>query len=166
MEILIIGLLFVALMVYVSTKIKRSAARAYEREEIDTSEFSLVKPDNLMHPIREGSEFLFEAYSKDFGDGSQRGIWRAQAYVSRIERNEVEVFVNKIQKADVIDDNSVDGIREVRYLETNDESSFQNFVRFVPGDEGIYQVKFSILEDHVDQYEERAREFLSSFALK
>jgi hypothetical protein len=35
MEILIPGLILVALMVYVSTRIKRAAARAFEPENVD-----------------------------------------------------------------------------------------------------------------------------------
>ena len=42
MEIFIVGVAVVALMVYVSTKIKRSAAAAFEREEIEEEDFSLT----------------------------------------------------------------------------------------------------------------------------
>ena len=57
MEILIIGSLIVALMVYASTKIKRSAAQAFEEETIETDEFYLVKPEGFLNPIGNASEF-------------------------------------------------------------------------------------------------------------
>ena len=79
MEILILGILIVALMVFVSTKIKKNAAQAFEREIIETEEFSLIKPEGLLHPLRDNSEFAFEAYSKEFGDEDLRNFWRANA---------------------------------------------------------------------------------------
>lgn len=77
MEILIPGLILVALMVYASTKIKKNAAAAYAEEKIDTPEFSIIKPDGFISPV-EKSEFAFAAYSKDFGhdeSGDTRQAW-------------------------------------------------------------------------------------------
>ena len=51
MEILIPGLILVGLMVWVSTRIKRNAAKAFEREEIETAEFSLTKPEGFLAPV-------------------------------------------------------------------------------------------------------------------
>src|SRR5687768_9390305 len=79
MEIFIIGGAIVALMVYVSTRIKKSAAAAYDREIIETEEFRIVKPKGFMHPLRENSEFAFEAFSEDYGDGELRNFWQSNA---------------------------------------------------------------------------------------
>ncbi len=79
MEIWIIGGVFVILMVIVSTAIKRAAANAYIREVIETDEFTVVKPEGFLHPIRERADFPFEAYSKEYGERSTRNIWRARA---------------------------------------------------------------------------------------
>mgnify|MGYP007097599700 CR=1 FL=1 len=48
MELLIPGLILVALMVWASTKIKRSAAQAYAAESIETEYFAIEKPDGLI----------------------------------------------------------------------------------------------------------------------
>src|SRR5262245_39275440 len=68
MEILIIGVLLVALMVYVSTKIKKAAKQAYEQETFENEYFTITKPEGFIIPVKEASEFLFEAYSKDLGE--------------------------------------------------------------------------------------------------
>lgn len=68
MELLIPGLLLVALMVYVSTRIKKQAARAYEREIVTGNGFTIVKPEGFISPTDIG-ELAFAAYSKDFGSG-------------------------------------------------------------------------------------------------
>lgn len=65
MEILIPGLILVALMVYASTKIKKSAAAAYAEEKVETPDFSITKPEGFISPVDPG--FAFAAYSRDFG---------------------------------------------------------------------------------------------------
>ena len=81
MELLIPGLILVALMVYASTKIKKAAAAAFEPESIETDEFAITKPEGMINPIRDESPYLFEAYSKDYGDEEHRNERRLSAYV-------------------------------------------------------------------------------------
>ncbi len=68
MEILILGGILVALMVYVSTRIKRSAAGAYEKEVVDANEFSVTKPEGFIIIDNDDPAVLFAAYSKDYGE--------------------------------------------------------------------------------------------------
>lgn len=67
MELLIPGLILVALMIYASTRIKRTAAKAFEAETIETDEFVIQKPDGFLHNLNAKPGHIFEAYSKDFG---------------------------------------------------------------------------------------------------
>jgi len=82
MELLIPGLILVALMAYVSTRIKKSAARAFEAEQVTGDGFSLEKPDGFL--VRTGGEafLLFDAYSKNFGTGGAENIRAATATVT------------------------------------------------------------------------------------
>src|SRR5205085_2158799 len=83
MEILIVGVILVALMVYASTRIKKSAARAFESETIDADEFYIEKPEGFINPLRdESAEYAFEAYSKDFGTGDAENVYQAQAFIT------------------------------------------------------------------------------------
>lgn len=87
MELLIPGLILVALMAYVSTRIKKSAARAFEAEQIAGDGFSLEKPDGFL--VRAGGDdgLLFDAYSKEFGTGGAENVRAATATVTAsIER--------------------------------------------------------------------------------
>ena len=68
MEILIVGAIVVALMVYASTKIKRSAAAAFEEETIETDEYSFVKPEGFLNPVEPEGYLAFYAYSKEYGE--------------------------------------------------------------------------------------------------
>ena len=81
MELLIPGLILVALMVWASTKIKRSAAKAFDAEHIEGEGFALDKPEGFLNRHYDNSEFLFDAYSKDFGIGIADNIRAATAVV-------------------------------------------------------------------------------------
>jgi hypothetical protein len=67
MEILIPGLLLVALMVYASTRIKRTAAEAFESETIETDDFVIQKPEGMLNIVNGDPRFVFEAYARDYG---------------------------------------------------------------------------------------------------
>jgi hypothetical protein len=68
MEILIPGLILVALMVYASTKIKRSAAAAFDAETIETDDYVIQKPGGFLNNLNGDPAYLFESYSKEFGE--------------------------------------------------------------------------------------------------
>ena len=81
MELLIPGLILVALMAYASTRIKRAAARAFEAETIAGDGFTLDKPDGFLVRIGPDGGLLFDAYSKDFGTGAADNVRAATAVV-------------------------------------------------------------------------------------
>jgi hypothetical protein len=81
MELLIPGLILVALMAYASTRIKRAAARAFEAESITGDGFTLEKPDGFLVRIGTDGGLLFDAYSKDFGPAGADNIRAATAVV-------------------------------------------------------------------------------------
>jgi hypothetical protein len=80
MELLIPGLILVALMIWASTKIKRSAADAFKEEHIDGDGFAIDKPEGFLVRASDG-DFLFDAYSKEFGTGTADNIRAATAVV-------------------------------------------------------------------------------------
>jgi len=81
MELLIPGLVLVAIMVWASTKIKRSAAKAFDAEHVEGEGFAIDKPDGFLNRHYDNSEFLFDAYSKDFGTGATGNVRAATAVV-------------------------------------------------------------------------------------
>jgi hypothetical protein len=66
MELLIPGLILVALMVWASTKIKKTAAEAYSEETVSTGGFTLVKPEGFIIPVNDDPAILFEARSREY----------------------------------------------------------------------------------------------------
>lgn len=86
MELLIPGLILVALMMYASTRIKKSAARAYEAETIETNDFIIQKPEGFLNVIGGDPQYAFEAYSKEYGSSGDEEFRQATAKL-RIYKN-------------------------------------------------------------------------------
>src|SRR5215218_10285538 len=98
MELLIPGLLLVALMVWASTKIKKTAADAFEAEFIETENYSLQKPDGFLHVIGD-EEHELRAYSKEFGKGDNTGIRQATIEIDVFRGSDLESVRNSVKEA-------------------------------------------------------------------
>jgi hypothetical protein len=85
MELLIPGLILVALMVWASTRVKRDAASAFEPETIETPHFIFDKPAGFLHVLNDDSGFELRAYSKEYGSGDNKGTRRAVIEVERLD---------------------------------------------------------------------------------
>lgn len=176
MEILIIGLIFVGLMVYVSTKIKKSAAAAYERETIDETEFYIEKPEGFLHPLNRESEFAFEAYTDTYGEGEARSIWRAQAQmriffdkklktvIADVKKNADEILSEKVLK----DAPGVQRISLIETARTEDEHKRREFWKIVENlkSKKVYELRISILNNYLEEYNAKAETMLESFTVK
>ena len=171
MEILILGVLLVALMVYVSTRIKKSAAQAFEAETIDAGEFTIVKPEGFLNPIDDKSAFAFEAYSKDFGKGeNMENVRQAQAFVSVSKAGNLAEAGARAKKeaGEILSEESGGQICTIKSRETLENASAYNFYKIAASEKNknIYELKITVLEDFLDDYQNRVDEMLESFRLK
>ena len=175
MEILIVGVVIVALMAYASTKIKKSAAQAFEREEIETEKFSITKPAGFIHPLNDESAFAFEAYSKDLGTNAARNIRRARATLRVVSNVEFQTVCRDSKKsAGVITskkfvEDAPDGkIFLFESEKTENEVKIFSFWKIVEGNEPrrIYELEVAVLEDYLEEFAGKAGEMIDSFAVK
>lgn len=148
MEILIVGAILVALMAYVSTRIKRSAAEAFEREEIETEDFRLIKPEGFLHLLNSDSDLAFEAYSKNFGAGEAAAKTRQARAVVKI----YDAYDGKL--------NSV-----IESEEVSKGVPVQVFRKILKNGK-FYELEISVLQENRADFIERFNEMLESFALK
>jgi len=175
MEILIVGVALVALMVFVSTKIKKSAARAFEREVIDKKEFIIIKPEGLINPLNENSEFVFEAYSKEFGKNDAEEFNQMTAHLKIISGASFkEICENARRSVSVILSENVsvnDKSQNVCLIEgrkSEDKVWFYSVCKIIHSVERqkTFQLRISILENYREDYAERLNETLESFTVK
>jgi hypothetical protein len=166
MELLIPGLILVALMVYASTKIKKRAAEAFEEEHIETEKYSLQKPEGFLHVIN-SPDYDFEAYSKEFDEGD-----------FRIRRAKIEVDVFPGEGLDKVLERLIEGSTrsEVRsrtdtsaLIETDEvanEIDQKVVYKFVAGRDTTFRLRFAVSSKHRDDYSSKIDETLESFELK
>ena len=174
MEILIAGVALVALMVFVSTKIKKSAATAFEREVIDTKDFIIIKPEGLINPLRDKSEFAFEAYSKEFGKNDAEEFNKMSAHLKIISQASFEETCENTKKSvseilsENVSKNKGQNISLIEGRKSENEVQFFSIWKIVKSIERqkIYQLQVVVLENYREEYAKRLSEMLESFTVK
>jgi len=175
MEILIVGVLVVALMVFVSTKIKKSAAQAFEPEFIEKDEFTISKPEGFLSPIEGRGEFLFEAYSREYGKEDARNIWQASAYLTAVsgsnfktECEKAKSSAVKIVSKKVLESSSDEKVFLLETEKTEKDFPMIEFWKIVESTERqkIYSLRISVLKPYREDYIDRIDEMTNSFRLK
>jgi hypothetical protein len=163
MELLIPGLILVALMVYASTRIKRSAAAAFESETVETDDYVIQKPEGFLNVIGGSSRYAFEAYSKEFGTGDAEKFRQGTATlaIGPIASVSGEKVVS--QRTEVIG-NYRYGIVEA----DRDEAGVRFTVLRRSADKAGTKYVFEVvrLAETSDEFGRKTKEFADSFRLK
>jgi hypothetical protein len=145
MEIWIVGGIIVALMIYASTKIKRLAADAYAREEIETDAFVIVKPEGFISPVE--TPYAFEARSKEFGEAEEsEEMLRAHATVT------------------IGDTPEPDSVTETERLENG--VAVKEFRKVLSRNGRSFELSVIVLADYLDEFEPRVNEMIGSFEVR
>jgi hypothetical protein len=157
MELLIPGLILVALMVWASTRIKRNAAAAFDAESIETEGFTIEKPEGFLHVLNDDSGLAFRAYSKEFGKVGNKDVRMATIEIERhaganiggmrkqIKENseslaEFETYIDGGEKAALVRSTQIVGGGE-----------FEVFQKLVTRGSNLWDVRCSVLTDNVEE---------------
>jgi hypothetical protein len=172
MELLIPGLILVALMVYVSTRIKRAAERAFEAEQIDEQDFSIHKPDGFLHRIDDKSPYLFEAYSKENGPEPAADVRAATTVVINRNGTSFEDAVadekHRLARVDSEERFELDGARTalIKGELIKDGHAFEASSLTAARDGRTFILRIEVLKELKDDFSRRTDEMLSSFMIK
>ena len=172
MELLIPGLILVALMVYASTRIKKAAAQAYEAETVETDDFVIKKPDGFLTVIGGDPKFAFESYSKEYGGAGAEEFRMATAELRIYEdASEEEVAARVIESEDSIASDLIEIVGETRYrvIETahrEKDVPFRDFYKIAGRNTITYELKISVLAETTDEFVRNIERMLDSFELK
>ena len=172
MELLIPGLLLVALMVWASTRIKKTAAAAFEAETVETDNFVIQKPDGFLNVINGDPKFVFEAYSKEYGGEGAEDFRQGRINLTvREDRNLVEV-VGELDGSDgKIMEDLAEVIGSTRYRLINLkrlEKGVEFFVMYklAEQDGKVYSLEAVRLAETSDEFARKIEVMVSSFELK
>lgn len=117
MELLIPGLILVALMVYASTRIKKTAAAAFDAESVETDAFTIDKPEGFLNVINGRPELEFEAYSRDFGDEEGfENVRQARVEIVRHQGKTPEKAADGIASATKLSSRNTQVVNERKYV--------------------------------------------------
>jgi hypothetical protein len=171
MELLIPGLILVALMVYASTRIKKTAAAAFDAEMIDNEQFSLEKPDGFLTVLNGSPELLFESYSKDFGDEPAENVRQARIEVRRIAAATLEQAAKRIAAETRITSKTAEVINERKYLLLEAERvekgvGYVDLYKLASSGRDVLELKISALEQVSEDVSRKIQSLASSFLVK
>ena len=167
MELLIPGLILVALMVWASTKIKKTAADAFQEELIETDAYSLRKPEGFLHVIGDEHHELM-AYSREYGKGDNTGVRQATIELDILKDTSLENVTEWIQQSAISSEvtSRSETEAELNSEETANESTIHAVYRIVAKRDGVYRLRFAALPEHKDDYLRRIDETFESFTIK
>jgi hypothetical protein len=168
MEILIPGLALVALMVYVSTRIKRSAAKAFDEEVVETDDFTITKPGGWFIPA-DPADLAFAAYSKEFGTG-EAGSVRQIAAELRIHDGKTPKTVRDAIVADaskiVSEQHLAGGAMILETEKTEKGILFEVERRLVEKEGTVFEMAVTALSETKEAQQRNIDTLLSSFEVK
>lgn len=165
MEFLIFGILFIVLLVFISSRIRRVTGQAFEPETIETKDFFILKPEGFIQPVNEKSDYSFEIYSREYGK-KEAGSFR-QAHAGVLIHSDFKLDEN----AQKIPAENVPEGQEIYYLEsekTENEVTVQTIRKIVevPAKGRVFELKISALKEHKEDFLRRINEMLDSFRVK
>ena len=168
MELLIPGLILVALMVYASTRIKKTAAAAFAAETIETDEFIIQKPEGFLHNLNGDPKYIFEAYSKEYSKANDK--FRAgTATITRFENTTLEAVVNEMLQSDELTNQGTEMIDEnqYRFFTINKEADgveTEMLYKLAEREGNVYKLEITVAEE--SQNRQSVETFFDSFRVK
>ena len=168
MEILIPGLILVALMIYTSTKIKAAAAQALEPELVETDDFLISKPAGFINILSPDDGLLFHAYTKEFADDAP-AFRRAQATVRSIGDSDARQIYNELkQTADPTSYEAKGGVDDLDFTVKVVENDVRliRAVKLLRNYRHVYRLQFDTPEECSNDYNDAMHEMIDTFRLK
>ena len=172
MELLIPGLILVALMVYASTRIKKSAAAAFEPETIETDDFIVQKPDGFLNKINRDEQFEFEAYSKEYGGPGAENFRQGTADLRVYDGISAEEAIANLSHEGVeITGDISEVVNEIRYRvieakRTEKGVEFRIFYKIAERNARVYVFEIAALAETSGEFMRKIETMLAGFEVK
>jgi hypothetical protein len=172
MELLVPGLILVALMVWASTRIKKNAAAAFDAETVENELFVIRKPEGFLHVLNDSSGLAFRSYSKEFGKVGDRDVRRATIEIEShlgTDIDEVKAEIEKSVESVRSFETYIDGGEKAAWLITtdiNDGGEFEVSRKLVTRGRDVWEARGALLSDHRDDLAEIIEAALDSVRIK
>ncbi|MEP6848940.1 MAG: hypothetical protein ABI999_08785 [Acidobacteriota bacterium] len=173
MELLILGVILVALMAYASTRIKKNAAKAFDQELVEADDFSLLKPEGFLNKINGvDPRYVFQAYSKEFGKDEAENTRQATIDITiskgrsfadacgEAKKDSTSVIERKGLEVSGFKAWSIEAEREV----DGSEMVVHSLIVDAPG--RIFSLRSSVLKEHNNDFLRKIDEMEDSLEIK
>lgn len=172
MEILIIGGFVVALMIVVSTRIKKSAAEAFEEETVETEEFKIYKPDGFIHPLNDN--YPFEANSKEHGKNEASKFRQARAVLRVVNNFEFKAVCENAKKTTgkIVSKRYVENAPAGQRIFLLEGESVEDtvktlvFWKIIESNRKVYELRAAVIENYSEEFTDKIKSMLESFEVK
>ncbi|MFN3419309.1 MAG: hypothetical protein ACK42A_08220 [Pyrinomonadaceae bacterium] len=171
MELLIPGLIIVALMVWASTKIKRISAAAFEPEVIEMPLYSIQKPDGFLHILNDESGLDFRAYSRELETIGRLDYRTATIEVEIFDRKTLEERISEIRafSKEISVSNYLDGGERsaiVRNRRKIDNAEYAETRKIITRDGRLIELRVAVLEDRAEDFSAKVEQIIEGFTMK
>jgi hypothetical protein len=172
MELLIPGLVLVAIMVWASTRIKRNAAAAFDAEQVETDDIVLEKPAGFLHVLNDNTGLLFRAYSKDFGAAGRSDLRQATIEVERHSGIDIDAVMTSKKRSSEslkLETSYIDAGEKaatIRSISVRDGAEYETVHKLVTRGSDVIEARGQVLSEHKEAYMRKIETMLNSLRVK
>lgn len=172
MELLVPGLILVALMVWASTRIKKNAAAAFDAETVENDQFIIQKPEGFLHVLNDDSGLAFRSYSKDFGKVGDKEVKKATIEIEHHAGENIDQIKAAVEgnvESIASFETYLDGGEKAAWLISTDIVDGGEFVvtrKLVTRSSDVWEARGAVLSDHREEFEEIIEAALDSVRVK
>jgi hypothetical protein len=171
MELLIPGLILVALMVYASTRIKKTAAAAFEAETVETDHFTFEKPEGLLLVLNGDPALDAEGYSKEYGEGDEASQRLIRFSVSRTQGAPPASVGTRVTDGAEIVSKDTEIVGDTKFvvieaLRSKDGVTSREYHKIGGAGDNVFDLCVTSIAEPDDAAKRRIETIISSFNLK
>ena len=170
---------FIALLLFISTRIRKSASAAFVPETINKNDFVIFKPEGYLTPIDEVTDYPFEAFTREVGERKAGRMRKSTAKLEIYDGLQFEEIREQTREKfpEIVSEILYDGVpkgQQICLIESrepeNDEELvgklyFHKIIESKPKGK-TYDLEVMVLEAHIEDFEDRKNRLIESFNLK
>ncbi len=170
---------FIAVLLLISTRVRKSASAAFEPETINKNDFIIFKPEGYLTPIDEATDYPFEAFTREVGERNAGRMRKSMAKLEIYDGLQFEEIREKTREkfSEVVSEIIYDGVpkgQQICLIESrepeNDEDAvgklyFHKIIESKPKGK-TYDLEVMVLEAHAEDFGDRKDRLIESFNLK
>lgn len=168
---------FIAILLFISSKIRNAASAAFEPEQIERENFRIYKPEGFLNPVDYTEKTPFEAYTREVGERAAGRLRKSLVKLTVSDGLNFDSLRKEIKKdaqefvSTEFDENSPEG-QKICLIETKKENEDEvvtvilNKIVESRQQKKTYNLEITVLEQAREEYEDRINRMFNSFEVK